>query len=225
MSPRVTVLVMTDGRRDCITRAIASMGWLDGDISGRYIHDDSGDDGYRLWLARQFPSWTIYSTGRRSGFDQAMRSAWQLIRDADDAPFLLHTEDDFVFTRAWDLALTATVIDEHRHLAQLALRRQPWNADERAAGGIVEQHPDDYTDRTNGWSAWLEHRRFFTTNPSLIRRDFVLDHQWPTGPNSEGRFGVDLFAAEPATRSGFWGSRDSGVWVEHIGTQRVGTGY
>ncbi|MBK8168410.1 MAG: hypothetical protein IPK64_20875 [bacterium] len=107
----------------------------------------------------------------------------------------------------------------------MALLRQPWNRAEQAAGGIVEQHPDDYLDRTDGTHHWLQHRRFYTTNPHLTRLRFIKTHEWPEGSESEGRFGVGLFAAEPMTTCGFWGPRGSGPWVRHIGAERAGTVY
>ncbi len=123
------------------------------------------------------------------------------------------------------------VLRRHPHLAQLALRRQPWNDEERAAGGIVEQHPDDFVEVDGGHgSVWLEHRRFLTTNPCLYRRE-LMDVDWPEGPNSEGMFTHRLlergFSGAPASqlRFGYWGSRDSGEAVEHIGHVRAGTGY
>lgn len=219
----VTLIVMTDGRRDCIAQAAASFKNLHGPITTRIIHDDSGDAAYADWLRETFTDFTVYSTGTRSGFAGAYRSAWQLLRDTDN-PWIFSTEDDFVFARHVDLARMVDVMSR-RPLAQMALVRQPWNDEEIAAGGIVQQHPADYTDWRHEDAAWLEHRRFFTTNPHLTRLDFVRTHDWPEGANSEGRFGVDLFAAEPKTHCGFWGRRTDGPWVQHVGTERLGTGY
>ena len=220
----VTLIVMTDGRRDCIAQAAASWRMLRGDITQRIIHDDSGDPGYADWLTGTFDDFDVFSTGTRSGFAGAYRSAWQLLRTGATNPWIFSTEDDFVFTRRVDLARMIDVMNR-RPLAQMALRRQPWNDAEIAAGGIVEQHPADYTDWRHEDAAWLEHRRFFTTNPHLVSRRFIDGHEWPDGAQSEGRFGVDLFAAEPETRCGFWGARGDGPWVQHVGTDRVGTGY
>lgn len=220
----ITLLVMTDGRADCLARSAASFDRLRGPITTRVIHDDSGDPGYARHLEVTYPGYVVHSTAARSGFSGAYRSAWSWLRDNDRNPLIFSTEDDFVFTRDVDLVSMAEVLTLNPYLTQMALRRQPWNDAERAAGGIVEQHPDDYTDRGDDMDDWLEHRRFFTTNPSLVRRDLILDHDWPDGPESEGRFGIGLFA-DPAMRSAFWGARDSGEWVEHIGIQRVGTGY
>jgi len=221
----IALLVMTDGRRDCLARTIPSaLANLHGPITRRVIHDDSGDDTYRWWLRDAFPTFEIIGhPAGRQGFGGAIRNAWRYLAAAGER-FVFHLEDDFTFRHPVDLVHLAEVLDENTYLAQLAFRRQPWNPQEAAAGGIVEQHPDDFvqiSDRAG--HVWLEHRRFFTTNPSLYRRS-LCHRPWPEGANTEGRFTHDLLI-DPAIRFGYWGSRDSGEWVEHIGHERVGTGY
>ncbi len=218
----ITLLVMDDGRKEYLEQAMASMYHLKGPIARRVIHDDAGNRGHTKWLRDTYPNWEIHSTPARSGFAGAYRNAWHLLDGTCD--YVFSTEQDFVFTRDVPLeAMAAVLADRHPHLAQLALRRQPWNDAERAAGGIVEQSPDDYPEHRDEHGEWLEHRKFFTTNPSLIPA-WVLQRPWPGGANSEGRFGLALFT-DPAKRAGFWGSMTSGEWVQHIGTERVGRGY
>ena len=225
-----TVVVFTDGRRAYIEDTIDSFeANVTGTIGDRIIHDDSGDTANHCWLRQTFGDrgWrVIYHEHGRRGFGGAIINAWRHLADhaSNDDRFVFHLEDDFTFNRPVDLDDLAGVLTAHPHLVQLALRRQPWNDAERAAGGVVEQHADDYTEHTDGVHAWLEHRLFFTTNPSLYRRGLV--HQgWPTGDQSEGRFGLRLTASDPALRFAFWGGRDSGEWVEHIGAERAGCGY
>lgn len=236
----IALLVMTDGRLDCIQRSVPSFLFaVDRPdlITELWIHDDSGDPAYRATLAEQFGphGFKVVGTDGRSGFGGAIRSAWRTLRAESSVEFVFHLEDDFVFPRMVPLAGMMDVLTFAPHVAQMALRRQPWNEAERAAGGIVEQHPGDYTE-ASGWfprmtfahedclrHEWLEHRRFFTTNPSLYRRG-LMERDWPDGANSEGRFSIDLFA-DGVTRSGYWGARDSGEWCEHIGRERVGKGY
>ena len=97
-----------------------------------------------------------------------------------------------------------------------------------AAGGIVEQHPDAYADMVGGDLSWLEHGLFWTTNPCLYRWD-LLAFGWPDsrrGVYSETTFHQRLGeAGSPPNRYAYWGARDSGVWVQHIGYRRVGSGY
>lgn len=222
----ITLLVMTDGRRGCIEQSVpAALQQLDGIIESVLIHDDSGDELYRHWLVQKFPTADIvWHPAGRQGFGAAIRNAWRYA-GSRRAPFVFHLEDDFILRRRVDLVAMARVLDANPNLVQLALRRQPWNDLERDAGGIVEQHPHAYTDMVMAQTPdrWLEHRLFFTTNPSLYRKS-LCSTSWPLGGNSEGHFSHQLLE-DPEVRFGFWGSRDSGEWVEHIGHERVGVGY
>lgn len=224
----IALLVMTDGRVDCISQTIASAeANLSGPITRRIIHDDSGNADYQEWLTKQFPTYDLIGSHVRRGFGGAIRSAWEyLVENEDSQPerYVFHLEDDFAFDRPVDLSDLIDVLDANNHLVQLALRRQPWNDEERAAGGIVESHPGDYTQCFGpGGAAWLEHRRFYTTNPSLYRRS-LCRQGWPEREQSEGHFTQHLLG-DSRLRFGFWGARDSGEWVTHIGSERAGVGY
>jgi hypothetical protein len=219
----IVLLVMTDGRRDCVARTLSSaIANLEGPITRVVIHDDSADPDHRAWLQRAAPdAEVVWHYAGRQGFGGAIRNAWKHVA-AGPERFVFHLEDDFTFNGPVDLAAMAEVLDDEPHLVQLALRRQPWNDAELAAGGIVEQHPTDYIEATDhAGRSWLEHRRFFTTNPSLYRRALCAS-SWPEGAESEGRFTHQLLA-DPEV--GFWGARDSGEAVTHIGDQRAGVGY
>lgn len=158
------------------------------------------------------------------GFDGAIRKGWRRVITETDAEFVFHLEADFTFNRPVPIADMAAVLKARPYLVQLALRRQPWNNQEKAAGGVVEMHPDDYTEADlNGWR-WLEHIRNFTTNPSLYPRA-VCEYGWPAGPQSEGRFGIELRKNNPELRFAYWGHANSGEACEHIGHHRTGTGY
>lgn len=221
----IALIVMTDGRREYLTQTLAGIDAnLVGPITTRVIYDDSGDADHRDWLLKTFPLYDVWWHHERLGFAGAYRSMWSSLRGYGREPFIFSIEDDIVITRPVNLLELATVLAGRPHLAQMALRRQPWNDTERAAGGVVEANPDGYQEMTNGPDTWLEHRLFWTTNASLYRRDLVDRYDWPEGPESEGHFSATLFA-DPVVRSGYWGARDSGAWVEHIGTERVGSGY
>jgi len=221
----IDLLVMTDGRDHIFETIPSAEAFLVGPISTKIIHDDSGNPANAERLHRVFPDWQIVQTSGRAGFGGAIRSAWTTLRELTDAPYIFHLEDDFTFNRTVELVDLAAVLDRRQHLVQIALRRQPWNAAEVAAGGVVELHADDWTEHFDGERAWLESARNFTTNPGLYRRRLIEEHEWPTGQETEGRFGIGLLEADPETRFGFWGARDSGEWVRHIGAARIGTGY
>ena len=77
----ITLIVMTDGRGHYLEQAAATFGRLSGPIAEKVIHDDSGDPDYAAWLKATFDGWTIVTTGARSGFAGAYRSAWSWLRD------------------------------------------------------------------------------------------------------------------------------------------------
>lgn len=228
----IALIVMTDGRDDCLTRCAVAAENLRGPISEVYVFDDTGDDAYRETLRERWPLYRHRGIGPRRGFGGAIRYAWDVLRDESNADWIFHLEQDFLISRPVDLNAMITTMDDRPYLAQMALRRQPWNAAERAYGGVVEQDPYAYRnsyDPVTGQS-WLEHRKFFTTNPSLYHHT-LTDLDWPEGDHSEGRFGIRLFQKGIADISGdqvwcgYWGTRKSDPWCEHIGTARVGTGY
>lgn len=227
----IALVVMTDGRRDCVVRTVASFNeQVTGPVTRRIIHDDSGDGDYRHWLKTTFPGFELAASGRRQGYARAYAHAWEYVARGRER-FVFGLEDDFLFQRPVDLAEMATVLDNNPHVAQLALRRQPWNEAEHAAGGVVELNPDAYTEvADDAGRRWLEHRLFWTSNPALYRRG-VCEMGWPTVPQSEGQWTHFLLkhgmggTVGADVRFGYWGGRDSGVWVHHIGDKRVGMGY
>lgn len=154
------------------------------------------------------------------GFDGAIREAWAQAL-ATDCTHIFHVEADYLFRRPVPLPAMAAVLDAHPYLAQLALRRQPWNTTEEAAGTIV---PDDAVEMQWYGNAWLEHTRNFTTNPSLYPR-WIAEYSWPEGPDSEGRFSGYIRRICPWLRFAYWGTRADPEAVTHIGTDRIGKGY
>lgn len=65
----IALLVMTDGRGDCIKKAVPSaLACLDGPVTRRIIHDDSGDPEYREFLKKSFPTFELVVSPHRSGF-------------------------------------------------------------------------------------------------------------------------------------------------------------
>lgn len=220
----ISLLVMTDGRGDCIERTIpAALDQLQGPITRRVIHDDSADPDYRAWLAETFPAFEVVGQEERQGFGGAIRSAWALLA-SDRNGYVFHLEDDFVLDRPVHLSAVMSLLAAETSLAQVALRRQPVNDDERAAGGVVEQWPHEYRDHHCDDAAWLEHSLFFTTNPSLYRSS-LLRIGWPGGPRSEVTMTDRLKGL--GYRFAFWGERADGPWVTHIGDERAeaGCGY
>lgn len=221
----ITLLVFTDGRDHIYETIPSALAHLHGPISRRVIYDDSGDAENRDRLADAFPTFVIaHHPDGRQGFGGAIRFMWQWLAAWGESKFVFHLEDDFTFNRDVDLDAMARVLDHRPELMQLVLRRQPWNAVETEAGGIVELRPDTYVDCHDGANDWLEHGNFFSTNPCLYRRS-LCSVGWPADPQSEGQFGVLLRQRSVKARFGFWGARTDDPWVTHTGRERVGTGY
>jgi hypothetical protein len=221
----IPLLVLTNGRPECISKAITSVGeHLEG-VGDGLIVDDSGDDVYRGWLAEEFGAPVVPVGDGPCGYWRAMRKVWELARDLGTDK-VMFWEEDFVLNADVDVEQLAGVHDAHPYLTQIALLRQPWWPNEVEHGGLIpalEAQGQTFTERTDGTRHWVEHRACFTGNPCLIpSRTFARD--WPEGDWSESRFGHLLFQA-PAARGAYWGRRDDPPLVEHIGHQRVGTAY
>lgn len=229
----VAMAVFTDGR-DHIFDLDRRASWddrLHGELGQRWIFDDSADGAFRERLEHEFPGWRITSWPKRRGFGGTIRRAWAMLNIMEPAEYLFHLEDDFLLEVDVDLSQMRGVLERHPHLAQLALRRQPVNDVEIAAGGVVECHPASYDQSGDGYAQWLEHRLYFTTNPCLYRRT-LCGVGWPGGALSEGHFTHDRMlalgtpeASAEHVRFGLLGRRYDPVHVTHIGKLRAGTGY
>ena len=222
----VSVLVMTDGRASCIERTIPAarehlVGW-DGSL---VIADDSGDPSYRDWLNETFdPEILAFGPGR-SGFAKAVRRAQEAVLETG-SDWVFWLEDDFVLKQDVDLVAIADVMNRYPYLSQMLLKRQAWFGNEIAAGGIIEANPTAYVEHSdNLGNVWTEHREGHWSNPHLVRSSFIESHEWPLGEWSESRFGTSLRERYPDWASAFWLGRDSEPLVEHIGEERVGSGY
>lgn len=158
----------------------------------------------------------------RLGFAGAIQAGWDQAL-ATDADWIFHGELDFTLNQPVDLHAMIALLERQPHLAQVVLKRQPVNHDERRAGGIVEQHPDDFTERTDGEATWTEHRRFFSTNPSVYPSALAA-LCWPQEKYSEGMFTHRLLR-DPHLRFAFWGRKFDPPLVHHIGDVRAGNGY
>jgi hypothetical protein len=201
---RYTLLLITDGREDYCRRTLVSA-LTNLPAPERVVVVDDKD--------------------HRLGFAGAVQQGWDQILDTD-AKWIFHLEADFTFNKRVPLeGMAAIAADEH--VAQVALKRQPWNEQEKRAGGIVELDPDSFEECRRYWDylshPYTVHRKFFTTNPSLYRRD-IAERGWPQEANSEGKFSIKLFE-DPAVVSTFWGGKFDAPMVTHIGDERQGTGY
>jgi hypothetical protein len=220
----VPLIVLGNGRKDCITQALAS---IEADLAGvgpALIVDDSGDPAYREWLQAEHGVEVVpVADEGRAGYWRAMRKVWQA---AAGCRWVMFWEEDFVLNKPLDAADLATVLDGHPYLTQIALVRQPWFHNEREHGGLIEAleaQGNLFQQRMEGTYSWIEHRACFTGNPSLIPAS-TLRQPWPEGDWSESRFSRVLFAGSKACGA-YWGRRGDPPLVTHIGTERAGHGY
>ncbi|SET48919.1 hypothetical protein [Nonomuraea wenchangensis] len=219
----VPLIVLGNGRKDCITQALASIRANLSGVGSPLIVDDSGDAAYRDWLQAEFTAEVVPVAEDRAGYWRAMRRVWQA---AAGCRWVFFWEEDFVLNQPLDAADLATVLDGHPYLTQVALVRQPWFHNERERGGLIEAleaQGNLFQQRTEDTYSWIEHRACFTGNPSLIPAS-TLRRPWPEGDWSESRFGRELFT-DPKARGAYWGRRDDTPLVTHIGHERAGHDY
>lgn len=228
----IALMVITCGRAEYLRQTMRSAEQhLKGNITKRFIVNDTLDIGmgaaFNDWLQDTY-SGTHTIVGptygpngqRKMGFSGAIQVGWETIRAyAPDCEYIFHLEEDFLFNEDIYLDEMAKVLDADPQLAQLALLRQPWNEEEKEAGGIIQLRPDTYEECV----LYVKHRNFFTTNPCLYRKS-LTDIGWPQRQYSEGHFSIML--REAGYYFGFWQeSKFDEPKVTHIGVERIGTGY
>lgn len=153
------------------------------------------------------------------GYAGAIRTAWAQV----EADWVFHFEADFLFKAPVPVGQMIRLIERRPYLRQVALKRQAWNPYEKQAGGVVELDPDVFIEQSDQVCTWTEHRRFFTTNPSVYPAG-ICRIGWPHQQESEGYFTYRLLV-DPLVRFAYWGPKLSQPLVEHIGLGRRGTGY
>lgn len=197
----VCLLVIGDGRDDYYARSRDSASEMLPDFQARISVNDASHE---------------------LGFAGAIERGWDYVLETG-CRWVFHLEADFTFNAPVPVEQMIGVLERHPYLAQICLKRQPWNDEEKAAGGIVECNPDDFEERSEDGEVWTEHRRCFSTNPCIYPA--ALCHLgWPQESQSEGVFTHRLLE-DPTTRFAFWGPKLAPPLVEHIGAERIGTGY
>lgn len=208
----VTFAVITDGRGDYFERTIESCC----EFIPRFdpiIVDDSGDPDYAEWLREGSPGYHFVHHEERQGMAQAVKTAWTVALGTG-AEFVWHQEDDFILSEPVLIHAMGETLRANPHLAQLVLKRQPWSDEEKAAGGQIELSPGDYTD----CEGFVEHRRLFSFNPSLIRREVIELALAEPRAGLEGEVTDTLLAH--GYSFAYWGARDDPPRCEHIGARR-----
>lgn len=210
----ITLVVMTHGRLNYLEQTIESINNnLVGRVDRRIIYSDSPDDGFNNKI-NNFGYEVIVNSGEH-GFGNAIRNMWANVTD----DYIVHWEDDFTLNEKVNTDILAWVLRTSPELAQVALKRQPWNEEEHAAGGIVECDPDSYREIKRCGYTITQHDKFFTTNPCMYSKD-TQALGWPEGEHSEGMFTFKMRDNE--LYSSFFGRKYSTPLVHHIGYDRAG---
>lgn len=211
----IALVVITDGRIDYLRQTIASAAANLPEIGLRILIDDSGDPDHAEALADEWPWWYRVSNPRRRGFGQTVRVAWESALSLKP-DHIFHLEEDFTFNGPVDIDALIGTLDENPQLSQVALKRQPVNDQERAAGGFMETWPADKAWQKDGF---VEHWVNFTTNPCLIPADAAARACARPGALTEPAVTHTLLGA--GYSFGYAGGLTDAPAVTHIGEQRM----
>ncbi len=224
----VTVIVHTGGRpeawgarRDYLARSLSSLAEkVSGPIVQRVVYDCWGDATIRQEIEALAVPLGFYVAGPavRPDYTESMRAMWRYLAKRAQGAYVFQAEDDFTYEHPVDLDPMIAALADNPHLTQMALLRDSFYAREQEQGGILG-HPEPAFERK---AAWLEHRLFWTANPSLFRKSLTAI-PWPVGNHSETLFGNTVLR-DPRARSAFWGDA-SEPSIRHIGAVRAGSGY
>jgi hypothetical protein len=170
------------------------------------------------WRGQRF--WSV----EPQGFCKTAALGWS-IAGSSGVEFVYWLEHDFLHERPVNLADLALVLKRNRKVAQVSLMRQPVNLREIRAGGVVEADkgcfvPHRISENGGAPHRWLEHGRYWTTNPSLFPTAIAREHPWPAVQECEGHMGISL--RQEGYSFAVWG--DGRPWVKHVG-ERTGFGY
>lgn len=166
------------------------------------------------------------------GFAGAVQAGWDGVLETG-CEWVLHLESDFIFTHPVPLEAMRRIIAESGgnlgtellppQILQVSLLRQAWNEREKAAGGVILADPDHFRTIHAG-ATWTEHRKYFTTTPSLYPAE-LCKRGWPQKPRSEGVFTHQLLAESEKHCFAVYGGWNDPPRCWHIGETRAGKGY
>lgn len=172
-------------------------------------------------------NWTCLTLEEQQGFCRASRAMWEAstkLANSTGSKYVFWQEHDFRYKRPVDIRSMRAVLNSSNQIAQVSLMRQPCNPTEASAGGVVQATRERgyrFVQHCNLNVDWLEHCAYWTTNPSLIKTEFMSANRWPTEPQCEGRFGLDLVSRG----YNFAILGDGTPWIEHVGFRVNGRGY
>lgn len=209
----VSLVVITDGRQDCIEQTISRLESLVSfHFFERIIINDSADVRYHNYLKNKFPQFNIVSHETRRGLAGAVQSAWSSV--SKETEYVFHLEDDFLFNEEPNIEAMINLLKNNPHLVQMALVRASVNPPEEEVGGFVFQNLQDYYQK----DGYFEHARLFTLNPCIYPMSTVKIG-WPDH-GGESEFTSKVHSIDSNLRFGFYGDIYDPPRVTHIGGRR-----
>jgi hypothetical protein len=219
---KVLLGIIDNKRPDYLSKTISSLeDNIDFDFTAKVLIDDSGDEIYSQYLLDVYgDKYSIISHPENKGLSGSIRTLWSLAKDLN-VDYVFHLEGDFTFNEKIDIYNLHKIFGVEQHLAQIALKRQPVNLEEAKFNGFMNMDPSAYQDKfipeINYY--WVEHRKFFTLNPSLYPK-WVIELGWENGWG-EKEF-TDRLLADSLVKCGFYGEKSDNPRVHHIGDFRAG---
>lgn len=216
----VAFILRTDGRREYIEQTIAS---VEKHVRAPYfshgiIIDDSADSDYAAWLEATFPNFDCVHHPERLGLGGCYKSSLDMFLYTSDE-WLFQIEDDTPVIGDVILTPLADVLNANESLSQLMFARPPFNQAEINAGGVFQQNPHAFTERTNGTDKWIEHSLHFGFQPALIPRrvvEYVVQHA-----DNFLELGVTDPLKAAGYNFGYWGGLTDPPLCDHVGRVRT----
>lgn len=210
---KVSLVVITDGRQDCINSTIDRLNSiLSYKFFEKIIINDSANPAYNNYLSKRFTDFKIVFHETRRGLAGAVQSAW--VSYSKETDYIFHLEDDFLLEEELNIEHMIYLLEQNKHLVQMALVRAPVNPPEEQVGGFVFQHLEDYHQKNE----YFEHQRLFTLNPSIYPVS-TAEIGWPDH-GGETEFTNKVHSIDPKKKFGFYGNIYDKPKVTHIGGRR-----
>lgn len=213
-------LEVADERLRYLDNSLASLvGNVTGPIDQKVVYSDWPDEVVpRVRAIAERHGFYVAGDGHH-GYVASTQRLWKYLSRRVTADFVFLAEDDFIYTRPVDLVPMMGALAKAPSVRQIALLREAAYPREKEPGDhILGWDRTSFTQRGD----LLEHRNFWTMNPSLFRRVLVTKYPWPSGNSSERLFG-DSVLADPGALVAFWGTGEP--WITHIGETRAGGPY
>lgn len=183
--------------------------------------EDTGLQENQNFLTDNLPDWNYIFHRENLGLAAAVNSAWGCVGSGID--YIFHMEDDFIFNEKINIKKMIHIIEAEPNITQVSLKRQPVSSEEIAAGGFMNFKTFEPIECKIYWGGeelnWVEHRSFFTLNPSIIPK-VIFEQGWPEG--NEAGMAERLYCEGSDYWGSYYGNLGSPPKVTHIGHYRSG---